>query len=300
MARFNASRWVAGLAGFALMGCAAKASSFKSITLCDFERTADPVAESPHVDIATALKKPNYVNHDFRWITSGYASMEPVTKDEAKAAKNKPFYKFFQGKIAAKVRFSVPSDYKKITADNKPKSWESGMTLSTDSYTPLKTTDWSGFKYLAMSVYNPGEKDQRLHVRYADSAANVTESSTVIPAGGPCTVEFNLDQLSDARINAHDMRALTLFLDTAEQSKDVYLVFDNIGIHTGTYEERKKADLEEESATEEEEDWDTEDEDTGKLVLGVVSRPSGITGLNSPAALSGSAGSASAVSGAAY
>jgi hypothetical protein len=300
MARFYASRWAAGLAGLALMGCSAKASSFKSVTLCDFERTADPVAESPHVDIATALKKPNYVNHDFRWITSGYASMDPVTKDEAKAAKNKPFYKFFQGKTAAKVRFSVPSDYKVITPDNKPKSWETGMTLSTDSYTPLKTTDWSAFKYLAMSVYNPGEKDQRLHVRYADSAANVTETSTVIPAGGPCTVEFNLDQLSEARLNSKDMRALTLFLDTADEKKDIVLVFDNIGIHTGTYEQRKKEEVEEDTATEEDEDWDSEDEDSNKLVLGVVSRPSGITGLNAPAGLSPAAGSASAVSGAAY
>jgi hypothetical protein len=279
MARLYASRWLAGLAGMALMGCAAKANSFKSITLCDFERISDPVAENPHVDIPTALKKPNYVNHDFRWLTSGYASMEPVTKDEAKAAKNKPFYKFFQGKTAARVRFSVPADYRTPDPDHKPKSWETGMTLSTDSYTPLKTTDWSGFGYLAMSVYNPGEKDQRLHIRFADSAANVTESSTIIPAGGACTAEFNLGILSDARLNTHDMRALTLYLDTANESKDIVLVFDNIGIHSATYEDRKKAELEEEASSEEDEDWDSEDADSGKVILGVVSRPTGITGL---------------------
>src|SRR6185369_3692451 len=124
-------------------GCTAKASPFKSVTLCDFERTADPVAESPHYDIPTALKKPNYTNHDFRWNTSGYAVMEPVSKDEAKAAKNKPFYKFFQGKTAARVRFTVPADYKKPGAENNPKAWETGISLATDSYTALPLTDWS-------------------------------------------------------------------------------------------------------------------------------------------------------------
>lgn len=286
MARFYASAWVAGLAALSLMGCSAKASPFKSITLCDFERVADPVAESPHYDIPTALKKPNYVNHDFRWNTSGYASLQPVTKDDAKAAKNKPFYKFFQGKTAAKVRFTVPGDYKKINADNKPKSWETGMTLSTDSYTPLKATDWSGYKYLAMSAYNPGEKDRTLHFRFSDSAAATTETSSVIPAGGACTLEIDLSLLSEARINAKDMRALTLYLDTADEKKDIELVFDNIGIHTGTYEARKKAEVDEDTSSDDEEDWDSEDQEEGKVVTGVVSRPTGITGL---AAVSASA-----------
>jgi hypothetical protein len=295
MARLFASAWVAGLVLVGLVGCSAKASPFKSITLCDFERTGDPIAESAHYDIPTALKKPNYVNHDFRWSTSGYALMEPFSKDEARAEKNKPLYKFIQGQTAAKVRFTVPGDYNVITADNKPKSWETGMTLATDSYTPLKTTDWSSFRYLAMSVYNPGEKDQRLHFRFADSAADTTETSTLIPAGGACTAEIDLNLLSDARLNSKDMRSMTLFLDTADQSKDPILLFDDIGIHTGTYEDRKKAELEEDTTTsDEDDDWDSDDSDEGKLVLGVVSRPTGVTGLSPTAASSDSVSATSA------
>ena len=295
MARFFASVWVAGLA-FGLMGCSAKASAYKSVTLCDFERIADPIAESPHYDIPTALKKPNYVNHDFRWNTSGYASMQPITKDDAKAAKNKPLYKFFQGKTAAKVRFTVPGDYKKITADNKPKSWETGMSLSTDSYTPLPVTDWGPYRYLALSAYNPGEADQILHLRFDDSAAATTETTSVVPAGGACTVEVDLKILSDARVNAKDMRSISLFLDTRDQAADPVLIFDNLGLHSGTYEERKKAEVEEETAADEDEDWDSEDEDTGKVNIGVVSRPTGLSGAqgsanatSAPAAVSGAA-----------
>lgn len=169
------------------------------------------------------------------------------------------------------------------------------MTLATDSYTPLKTTDWSNFRYLAMSVYNPGEKDERLHLRFADSAAAMTETSTLIPAGGPCTVEIDLQMLSDARINSKDMRAMTLYLDTADEKKDPVLLFDDIGIHTGTYEDRKKAEIDEDAgATEDDDDWDNDDATEGKLVLGVVSRPSGITGLANN--VSASAGSSAVVS----
>jgi hypothetical protein len=275
------SRLLAAVLGTALFtGCSAKASSFKTVTLCDFERTADPVAESPHYDIPTALKKPNYTNHDFRWNTSGYASMEPVSKDEAKAAKNKPFYKFFQGKTAARVRFTVPSDYKK-SGETQSASWETGLSLATDSYTQLPVTDWSPYHYLAFSVYNPGTQDQKLFVRFSDASSHVTLTAAVAPAGQPSILEFDLTQLSDARLDTKDMRSFTLYLDTAGQSKDPVLVLDNVQLHTGTVEERRKEAMEEGEGEDQsdDEDWDSEEEDPSKVAPPIVSRPSGITGL---------------------
>jgi hypothetical protein len=204
--------------------------------------------------------------------------MEPVSKDDAKAAKNRPLYKFFQGKFAAKVRYTVPGDYKKIDKDNKPQSWETGMSLSTESYTPLKVTDWSNFRYLDISAYNPGETDQKLYFRFSDSASHLTQTSLVVPANGPSTLELDLKMLSDARLNTKDIRSVTMYLDTVDQTKDPVLIFDNLGIHTATYEDRKKAESEEEQATEEEADWDSEEAEGGKLNIGLVSRPGGITG----------------------
>lgn len=291
MARRDAFAFLVAGTLVLLNGCAAKAAPFQSIILCDFERTADPIAESPHVDIAEALKKPNYTNHDFRWSTSGYAAMEPISKDDARALKNKVLYKFIQGQTAAKVRFTVPGDYKTLAPGDKPKSWESGMSMATDSYTPLKVTDWGAFRYFDLAVYNPGTRDEQLHLRFTDSAAATTETSTRIPAGGPCTVEIDLAMLSQARINEHDMRGFTLFLDTANESTDPVLIFDNIGIHTATYEDRKRAELEEDNGAEDEDqDWDNDDSDEGKVIVGVVSRPGGVTGsLDSAVSVSASA-----------
>lgn len=271
-----------------IAACSAKASPYKSISLCDFERKADPVAESPHYDIPTALKKPNYVNHDFRWGTV-YAKMEPVDKEEAKLAKNKPFYKYFQGKTAARVKFTVPGDYKKKDPLDTAKAWETGLTLATDTYTALKVTDWTPWRYLDLDVYNPSERGQTLRLRVTDSSSKVTETSAVVVPGGPSTVEFDLKMLEDDRINAADIRSLTLYLDTRDQDKDPILVFDNLGLHTGTIEERRKAEATEEEAEEEEEDWDSEEEEEGKVKTGVVSRPSGVSGamenLSQPAAV---------------
>ncbi len=271
----------AALGLFVFSGCTAKASPYKTVTLCDFERTADPVLENLHYDIPTALKKPNYTNHDFRWETSGYAQMEAISKDEAKAAKNKPFYKFFQGKTAAKVRFTVPSDYKKPPTEANPANakWETGIGLSTSSYTPLPVSDWSPYKYLALDVYNPGAKDQKLMIRISDATSHVTETAAVAPAGFPASMEFDLSALADARLDIREIRSVTLFLETSGQAKDPVLIFDNLQLHTGTIEERRKAALEEEAATEEEEDWDSEEEDPSKVAPPVVSRPGGITGL---------------------
>jgi hypothetical protein len=280
MARFHPSLRLACFAVALALASLAQAALPKSVVLCDFERNADPASESRHYDIPTALKKPNYVNHDFRWNTSGYASLAPINKEKAKAAKNKPLYKFFQGKNAARVRFTVPGDYKTITPDNKPKSWETGMTLASDSYTPLKVTDWRPYRYLAFSAYNPGDKDRRLFVRFSDSAAATTQTSSVIPAGGPCTVEIDLSMLSHSRLNTALMRGLTFYLDTADEKKDIELIFDNIGLHGATYEERKKAEVEEDAEEDEEEDWDEEEEEEGKVDFGVVSRPTGISGKN--------------------
>jgi hypothetical protein len=150
--------------------------------------------------------------------------------------------------------------------------------LGVDSYTPLKATDWTGYRWLNLAAYNPGEKDQRLNLRISDSAGGVTETSAVVPAGGPCTLEFDLKMLQEARLNTREIKFLTLYLNTADEEKDPVLIVDNLGIHTGTFEERKKAEIEEDQAEDEEEDWDSEEQEEGKLELGVISRPSGITG----------------------
>ncbi len=254
-----------------LVACGKKASAGKSVSLCDFERRPNLKLESPHFDPATALKEPQYPVHDFRWSTAGYAGMEAYTKDQAKLEKNKELYKMLGGKGGARVRFSIPQDYKKKD-ERFPKTWETGMTLSVDSQTPLTVTNWSEFNYMSLDVYNPTALSQNLRVRISDSQGNVTQTAVAVTEG-ISTLELPLSILSNARLNAADIKSLTLYLDTAGQDVDPVLIIDNFGLHQATIEARIKAATEEgDESAEEEEDWDSEDEEGVKKELR-VSRP---------------------------
>src|SRR5687767_3904540 len=107
--RYSAMTLVVAL----LAGCGPKGPQPKTLVLNGFERVPDAALLKRQFDPAEALKKPTYPGHDFDVATSGYASLSAINKEAARAAKDKALYQFIQGKTAAKVRFTVPSDYKK-------------------------------------------------------------------------------------------------------------------------------------------------------------------------------------------
>jgi hypothetical protein len=254
------------LAVAALAACSAKASAPKSAVLDDFERVPDPGLQNRVFDPMEALKMPTYPSHDFDVATSGYATVSSLSKDAARAAKDKPLYKFIQGKTAAQVRFTVPGDYKKKGGDDFPKVWETGFGLSIDSHTPLKVTDWSPYRYFDFRVFNPSAVQQTLFVRYSDASSSETITSVVLPLG-ECEVELPLDQLSVARLNQASIKAVTLYLDTAKQDRDPVLMFDQLALYDTDSATRTKLALEEGEQEEEDEDWDSEDEDVVRKVL---------------------------------
>ncbi len=249
-----------------LAACKSKAQAPQSLVLNGFERVPDPGLSKRAFDPAEALKKPTYPNHDFDVSTSGYAALSPLDKAAARAAKDKDLYHFIKGKSAGKLRFTVPGDYRKKDDDKFPKVWESGMTLSIDSHTPLKATDWAKFQYFDVPVFNPGPLTQTVQIRFNDSASGVTLSSALAPLG-ESVLEFPLQILSDARLNPADLKAVTLFIDTAAQDKDPVLIFDEIGLHDMSAEERAKLASEEGGQADEDEDWDSEDEGAAKAVV---------------------------------
>jgi hypothetical protein len=266
---------VAGLAA-----CSAKASAPKSAILNDFERVPDPGLLKRQFDPAEALKKPTYPSHDFDVSTSGYASVSSLGKESIRNAANadakdkaafKAVYKFIQGKSAAQVRFTVPGDYKvwdpkDLTAT--PHSWETGFGMDTDSHTPLKVTDWSPYRYFDFRVYNPSALTQTVYVRFNDASSGVTLTSVAVPAG-ESEVELPLQQLSEARLNASNIKGFTLFLDTAKptiQTADPVLYFDEIALYDTDSQARIKAALEEGESEDNDEDWDSEDEDTVRQI----------------------------------
>ena len=264
--------WRVGLilvATASLAACKAKAQAPKSVVLDDFERA--PVAGNRHFDPAEALRQPTYPSTDFDLATSGYATLSPINKEAARAAKDKALYKFIQGKTAAKVRFTVPGDYKKKygpggkIVEDFPITWETGFAINTDSRSPLKQTDLSVFRFLSFRVFNPVATSQTLTVRFNDAASASTRTAVVIPQG-ESEVELPLDQLGDARLNLGDIRGVTLFLDTAKQDVDPFLVFDQLALYDTDAATRIKLAAEE-GADEsgDDEDWDEEEEGVRKV-----------------------------------
>lgn len=257
-----------------LVACAPKGPKPQTLVLNGFERVPDAGLLKRQFDPAEALKKPTYPNHDFDVATSGYASLSAVTKDMARAAKDKALYQFIQGKTAAKVRFTVPGDYRTPGSDGFPKTWETGFGLTIDSKTALSATDWTAYKYLSLRVFNPGKQPQDLNIRISDSASTVTKTSVSLPQG-ETEVEVPLDFLSAARLNPRDIKSLTFYLDSAGQSSDPFLYVDDIDLQDMDAALRAKLAADEgDSSSDDEDSWDDEDSDTVRKVR--VIRPAGM------------------------
>lgn len=263
------------------LACAPKGPQPKTLVLNGFERVPDAALLKRQFDPAEALKKPTYPSHDYDVATSGYATLSAFNKESARAAKDKALYKFIQGKTAAKVRFTVPGDYKKKGTDSFPKTWETGFGLSIDSKTPLPATDWSAYKYLSLRAFNPGPLPQELFVRISDSGSGVTQTAVMLPLG-ESELELPLDFLTAARLNPRDIKAVTFYLDSAGQETDPYLYVDELALQDMDAALRAKLAADEGDADEDEEDWDEEDEDGVRQVRvlrpGMVEAPQPVSG----------------------
>jgi hypothetical protein len=273
---------VAGLS--ALAACKAGAQAPKSVVLDDFERAPLTDHGRHQFDPAEAIRQPMYPNHDFDVATSGYATLTPLTKDQARAAKDKPLYKFIQGKTAAQVRFSVPTDYKKKDDERFPLTWETGFSLSTDSHTPLTQTDWSAYRFLDFRAYNPGPRVQVLHIRYNDAMANSTGTAVSLPLG-ESEVELGLDQLAAARLNPANIRGVSLYLDTVSQAVDPVIDFDQLALYDTDAATRQKLAAEEGAEeSSDDEDWDSDEDEAVRKVA--VVHPGDLPSAGSSQALS--------------
>jgi hypothetical protein len=195
-----------------LSGCGEALAQPKTVVLCSFEKVPDPSVSRQVYDLVEALKKPDLPVDDYGWSTSGYVAMEPFPKYAT------------QGKFTAQAKFTVPGDFKKV----KPKTWEAGMTLSTDTPTKLAVTDWSPYKLLVVDVYNAEDKEYQAFLRFSDSAGNLTETASLIRAKNKSYMLIEVTRLAEARLNTKDLKALTIYLNTVDQPAAPVLYFDNV------------------------------------------------------------------------
>lgn len=196
-----------------LAGCAAQAAP-KIVLLCGFENIPNPDAVS--LDPLTHFQYPNNPANDYLWDTSNYVVLEPFLKFAT------------QGKYCAKARFTVPGDLKAANQGQKPKSWEAGMTLSTESGTKLSVTDWSPYKNLSLDIYNPEDKEYPVYLRVGDIHSKVTVTAGLIRPKGKSSVGIPVTRLAEAWLDTKDIKFLTLYLDTADLTVDPVLYIDNV------------------------------------------------------------------------
>ena len=196
-----------------MSGCQVQAAP-KTVLLCGFENRPNPEANS--LDPLSHFKYPVSQANDYLWETSDYVILEPFNKLAS------------QGRWCAKARFTVPGDLKVVTPDKKPKSWEAGMTLSTESGTKLSTTDWSPYHALTIDIYNPADKEYQAYLRVGDIHSKITATAALLKPNGRTVIGIAVTQLAEAWLDSKDIKFLTLYLDTADLTVDPVLYVDNV------------------------------------------------------------------------
>ena len=152
---------------------------------------------------------------DFELETNGYVSLEQIKKYSS------------QGKFSAKATFSVPVDFLTTTQAAKADKWIDSVTMSINTLTPLKVTDWSVYKKFDIDVYLADPQAPDLNIKLIDSHGN--EYTTPRPVkNGRNKLEIVLDDVKTARIDTTSITSFSISMDTKGQPKDIILYLDNI------------------------------------------------------------------------
>lgn len=155
---------------------------------------------------------------DFDVETNGYVNLEQFKKYGTK------------GKYSAKATFSVPVDFLTTTQAAKTTSWISSMTMSIKTLTPLKVTDWTGYKKFAFDVYVPDQVVPDLFIKIVDASGKEYVAQRPLK-NGRNKVEVLLDEVYTARLDLTNITSFSIYMDTKGQPKDVILYIDYIRLN---------------------------------------------------------------------
>ena len=152
---------------------------------------------------------------DFELETNGYVNLEQIKKYSS------------QGKYSAKATFSIPADFLTTTQAARADKWIDSVTMSINTLTPLKVTDWSVYKKFDIDVYLADPQSPDLNIRLVDSHGNQYDTSRPIK-NGRNKLEIVLEDVKTARIDTAAITSFSMSMDTKGQTKDVVLYLDNI------------------------------------------------------------------------
>lgn len=152
---------------------------------------------------------------DFDLETNGYVKLEQFKKYATK------------GKFSAKAIFSIPSDFLTTTETAKVNTWIAAITMSINTLTKLKITDWSFFKKFAVDVYVPDNVTRNFYIKIVDASGKEYVTAKEIKSGRN-KLEVLLEEVKNARIDIANIVSFSLYLDTKNEEKDVILYIDYI------------------------------------------------------------------------
>lgn len=152
---------------------------------------------------------------DFDWETNGYVKLEQIKKYGTK------------GKHSCQAVFSVPSDFLSPNEASKTPSWIAGITMSINTLTKLKLTDWRPYKKFAFDVFVPDDSSHDINVKLFDAGGREYISALKL-VSGKNKLELVLADVKAARIETGNITSFTLYMDTKKYDKDVTLYIDNV------------------------------------------------------------------------
>ncbi len=182
---------------------------------------------------------------DFDWQTNGYVVLKPSNQHVK------------SGLMSCQATFKIPSDFNSsdstavpfyteitnisvsaksysklltitaISQGNLPVTWKSTMVLSTQSLTPLSVYDWSTFKSLKVSVYNPQNKTLTLELSVIDSKDYIYSQTFKLDKNKDTLVVMDLNQLTQNSLSTDDIKAVEFSLDTTNETSNPVLYFDD-------------------------------------------------------------------------
>jgi hypothetical protein len=152
---------------------------------------------------------------DFDWETGGYVKLEQFKKYATK------------GKFSCQATFSVPADFMSTTQAAKVTQWLSTMTLSINTITSLKVTDWTGYKKFNVDVYVPDNTEREFFIKIVDASGKEYITSRPVK-NGRNKLELLMADVLASRIDMSNIISLSLYIDTKNDPKDVLLYIDQV------------------------------------------------------------------------
>jgi hypothetical protein len=155
---------------------------------------------------------------DYSIETNGYVNLEPMKKYATK------------GKFSAKAIFSVPVDFLTTTEAAKTTAWVSSITMSINTLTPLKVTDWTGYKKFAFDVYVADQTVPGISIKLVDASGKEYTAQSQLK-NGRNKIEILLEDVKIARLDLSAITSFSISMDTRGQAKDVILYIDYIRLN---------------------------------------------------------------------